>query len=88
LSRLELPLSDQALGLVREFALADQAPERAGALSLIDAFGGMVGGANKLMRRIGGRDMITWDAAVGGYRIDPRDADVVLATAADDGSRV
>ena len=44
------------------------------------AFGGMVGGANKLMRRIGGRDLITWDAAAGGYRIDPRDAEVILAT--------
>ena len=47
------------------------------------AFGGMVGGANKLMRRIGGRDLITWDAAGGGYRIDPRDAEVILAMTAE-----
>jgi hypothetical protein len=47
------------------------------------AFGGMVGGANKLMRRIGGRDLITWDAAAPGYRIDPRDAEVILATTAE-----
>lgn len=47
------------------------------------AFGGMVGGANKLMRRIGGRDLITWDAAAGGYWINPRDAKVILATTAE-----
>ena len=50
------------------------------------AFAGMVGGANKLMRRIGGRDLITWDAAVGGYRIDPRDAEVILATTVEGGT--
>ena len=38
------------------------------------------------MRRIGGRDLITWDRAVGGYRIDPRDAEVILATTAEDGT--
>lgn len=48
------------------------------------AFNGMVGGANKLMRRIGGRDLITWDASVGGYRIDPLDAEVILAMTAED----
>ena len=47
------------------------------------AFAGMVGGPNKLSRRIAGRDLITWDAAAGGYRIDPRDAEVILATTAD-----
>jgi len=50
------------------------------------AFAGMVGGPNKLMRRIGGRDLITWDRAVGGYRIDPRDAEVILATIAESGT--
>jgi hypothetical protein len=49
------------------------------------AFGGMVGGANKLMRRIGGRDLVTWDVAGGGYRIDPRDAEVILATTVEAG---
>jgi len=47
------------------------------------AFAGMVGGPNKLSRRIAGRDLITWDAAVGGYRIDPRDAEVILAMTAE-----
>ena len=50
------------------------------------AFAGMVGGPNKISRRIAGRDLITWDAAVGGYRIDPRDADVILAMTAEDGT--
>ncbi len=45
------------------------------------AFAGMVGGPNKLMRRIAGRDLITWDAAAGAYRVDPRDAEVILAAA-------
>ena len=43
------------------------------------AFAGMVSGPNKLMRRIAKRDLITWDAAAGGYRIDPADAEIILA---------
>ncbi len=43
------------------------------------AFAGMLSGPNKLMRRIAKRDLITWDAAVGGYRIDPADAEIILA---------
>ncbi len=43
------------------------------------SFAGMVTGPNKLMRRIGKRDLITWDAAAGGYRVDPADAEVILA---------
>jgi len=43
------------------------------------AFAGMVSGPNKLMRRIAKRDLITWDAAAEGYRIDPADAEIVLA---------
>lgn len=43
------------------------------------AFAGMVSGPNKLARRIAGRDLIAWDAAVRGYRMDPLDAHVVLA---------
>ena len=50
------------------------------------AFAGMVGGPNKLMGRIGGRKLITWDRDVGGYRIDPRDAEVILAMTAEDGT--
>ena len=43
------------------------------------AFAGMVSGPNKLMRRIAKRDLITWDGAAGGYRIDPADAEIILA---------
>jgi len=43
------------------------------------AFAGMVSGPNRLMRRIAKRDLITWDAAAGGYRIDPADAEIILA---------
>jgi len=43
------------------------------------AFAGMVSGPNKLMRRIAKRDLITWDAAAGGYRVDPADAEIILA---------
>jgi hypothetical protein len=43
------------------------------------AFAGMVSGPNKLMRRIAKRDLITWDAAAGGYRTDPADAEIILA---------
>jgi hypothetical protein len=43
------------------------------------AFAGMVSGPNKLMRRIAKRDLIKWDAATGGYRIDPTDAEIILA---------
>jgi len=43
------------------------------------ALAGTVSGPNKLMRRIGHRDLIVRDAA-GGYRMDPADAEIVLAT--------
>ena len=36
-------------------------------------------GPNKLIRRIAKRDLITWDAAAGGDRIDPADAEIILA---------
>ena len=42
-------------------------------------FGGIVGGPNKLMRRIAGRDLITRDAWADGYRMDPADAEIILA---------
>lgn len=42
-------------------------------------FGGIVGAANKISRRIAGRDLIARDAALGGYRLDPLDAEIVLA---------
>jgi hypothetical protein len=40
------------------------------------AFAGIVGGPNKLMRRVAGRDLI--QSAGGGYRVDPADAAIVL----------
>jgi hypothetical protein len=42
------------------------------------AFAGIVGGPNKVMRRVAHRDLITWDADVRGYRMDPADAEIVL----------
>ena len=47
------------------------------------AFAGIVGGPNKLMRRIARRDLIVRDATMGGYRIDPADAAVVMARTAE-----
>ena len=42
------------------------------------ALAGTVSGPNKLMRRIAHRDLIVRDVAMGGYRMDPLDAHVVL----------
>jgi len=42
------------------------------------AFAGIVAGPNKVMRRVARRDLITWDAEVRGYRMDPADAEIVL----------
>lgn len=42
------------------------------------AFAGIVAGPNKVMRRVARRDLITWDADVRGYRMDPTDAEIVL----------
>jgi hypothetical protein len=42
------------------------------------AFAGIVAGPNKVMRRVGRRDLVTWDADVRGYRMDPIDAEIVL----------
>jgi hypothetical protein len=41
------------------------------------SFSGVVGGPNKLMRRIARRDLISRDALADGYRMDPRDARIV-----------
>jgi hypothetical protein len=43
------------------------------------AFAGIVGGPNKVARRVLGRDLITWDAAALGYRIHPSDAEIIRA---------
>ena len=42
------------------------------------SFAGIVAGPNKVMRRVARRDLITWDADVRGYRMDPTDAEIVL----------
>ena len=42
------------------------------------AFAGIVAGPNKVMRRVSHRDLITWDADVRGYRMDPADAEIIL----------
>ena len=42
------------------------------------AFAGIVAGPNKVMRRVARRDLISWDADVRGYRMDPADAEIVL----------
>ena len=43
------------------------------------AFAGIVAGPNKVMRRVARRDLVTWDADARGYRMDPADAEIVLA---------
>lgn len=47
------------------------------------AFAGIVGGPNKLMRRIAKRDLIVRDLITGGYRMDPADAAVALTRPVD-----
>ena len=42
------------------------------------AFTGIVGGPNKLMRRIAGRDLILLDRTLQGWTLDPLDAELVL----------
>ena len=66
-------LSTRNLALVLDRELAARYGKRTGT-----AFAGIVAGPNKVMRRIGRRDLITWDADVRGYRMDPADAEIVL----------
>jgi hypothetical protein len=67
----ELSARDEAL--VLNAALAASYGKRTGT-----AFAGIVAGPNKVMRRVARRDLITWDADVRGYRMDPADAEIVL----------
>jgi hypothetical protein len=67
----ELSQRDAVLVLDRD--LATRYGKRTGT-----AFAGIVAGPNKVMRRVARRDLITWDADARGYRMDPRDAEVVL----------
>jgi hypothetical protein len=67
----ELSMRDTALALDAD--LTARYGKRTGT-----AFAGIVAGPNKVMRRIARRDLIGWDAAARGYRMDPADAEVVL----------
>ena len=66
-------LSMRNVALVLDGELAARYGKRTGT-----AFAGIVAGPNKVMRRIGRRDLITWDADARGYRMDPADAELVL----------
>jgi hypothetical protein len=67
----ELSMQNQALVLDAE--LAGRYGKHTGT-----AFAGIVAGPNKVMRRVARRDLITWDADLRGYRMDPADAEIVL----------
>lgn len=67
----ELSLQDAAL--VLDATLTARYGKKTGT-----AFAGIVAGPNKVMRRIARRDLVTWDADVRGYRMDPADAEIVL----------
>ncbi len=66
-------LSMQDTALILDADLAARYGKRTGT-----AFAGIVAGPNKVMRRVARRDLITWDADVRGYRMDPADAEIVL----------
>ena len=66
-------LSRAGAALVLDEGLKQQYGKRTGT-----AFAGIVAGPNKVMRRVARRDLIVWDGAVGGYRMDPADAEIVL----------
>jgi hypothetical protein len=66
-------LSTQNVALVLDADLTVRYGKQSGT-----AFAGIVAGPNKVMRRVAHRDLITWDADVRGYRMDPADAEIVL----------
>jgi hypothetical protein len=66
-------LSVQDRTLVLDADLAVRYGKRSGT-----AFAGIVAGPNKVMRRVGRRDLITWDPDARGYRMEPADAEIVL----------
>jgi hypothetical protein len=69
----ELSMNDEAL--ILDHGLRQRYGKSTGT-----AFAGIVAGPNKVMRRVARRDLIAWDAAVGGYRMHPADAEIVLKT--------
>ena len=66
-------LSTQNAALVLDADLAARYGKQTGT-----AFAGIVAGPNKVMRRVAHRDLISWDADLRGYRMDPADAEIVL----------
>ncbi len=66
-------LSSHNAALILDAELAARYGKRTGT-----AFAGIVAGPNKVMRRVARRDLVTWDADVRGYRMDPADAEIVL----------
>ena len=66
-------LSMRHAALVLDAELAARYGKRTGT-----AFAGIVAGPNKVMRRVARRDLITWDADLRGYQMDPADAEIVL----------
>jgi hypothetical protein len=66
-------LSNQNAALVLDADLAARYGKQTGT-----AFAGIVAGPNKVMRRVAHRDLISWDADLRGYRMDPADAEIVL----------
>lgn len=78
--------SRRLVGEVAELSLADRALVLDEPLRLRygkstgTAFAGIVAGPNKVMRRVARRDLLVWDAAAGGYRMHPSDAEIVLQT--------
>jgi len=76
--RLVREVADLSLGdrvLVLDETLRQRYGKRTGT-----AFAGIVAGPNKVMRRVARRDLLIWDPAAGGYRMQPADAEIVLQT--------
>lgn len=68
------------LSLNNEVLVLDEALRQRYGKSTGTAFAGIVAGPNKVMRRVARRDLLVWDAASGGYRMHPADAEIVLET--------
>jgi len=66
-------LSDQAL-------VIDDGLRMRGGLPPGRSFVGVLGVANRTMRRRAGRELISWDPRAGGYRVSAEDARTILAT--------
>jgi len=86
LGRIHSPASRQFLREVAERTLAgetlviDDALRVRCGLPPGRTFVGVLGVANRTMRQRAGRRLVIWDAAASGYRVDPDDARIVLAT--------